>query len=284
MAIKHSKYRNTGILFELLVRQTTSDLLNNKDSKAVKILKKYFTNTELGKEYSLYSTFVTSPKLSESKAEIMISTVIDQYKKLDYEKIGKIKYNLIKEIKDSYDLDEFFKAKIDNYKPYACVYTILESQNSKSMDTKSLILNKITLLEHLTKEPIADKKAPQSIMEDFMKEDKEIRLLAYKMLVEKFNDKYQTLTDTQKEILSKYISTITDTKSLTIYLNEKIDFVKKELKKLEKETPDKVLKIKLQEVSKLIKPLDENKSIKDEVVVGILQCYDLISEINTANA
>ena len=55
MAVKHSKYRNTGILFELLVRQTTADLLENKDSKAVKILKKYFTNTDLGKDHTIFS-------------------------------------------------------------------------------------------------------------------------------------------------------------------------------------------------------------------------------------
>jgi hypothetical protein len=281
--IKHSKYRNTGILFELLVRQTTSDLLNNVDSKSVKILKKYFTNTELGKEYSLYNTLVTSKKLSEAKAEILISTLIEQYKKLDCEKINKLKYNLIKEIKSNYDLDEFFKAKINNYKQYASLYTIFESQNSKSIDTKQLILNKITLLEQLTDESIADKKAPQSIMEDFMKEDKEVRLLAYKMLVEKFNDKYESLSEVQKCILKQYINSIADTKSLTVYLNERINEVKTELKNLSKSTPDRVLKIKLQEVLKLVKPLEENKSIKDETIVGILQCYDLIEEIKRAN-
>jgi len=281
--IKHSKYRNTGILFELLVRQTTSDLLSNRDSKSVKILKRYFTNTELGKEYSLYNTLVTSQKLSEAKAEILISTLIEQYKKLDCEKISKLKYNLIKEIKANYELDDFFKAKISNYKQYASLYTIFESQNSKSIDTKQLILNKITLLEQLTDESIVDKKAPQSIMEDFMKEDKEVRLLAYKMLVEKFNDKYESLSDIQKSILQQYINSISDTKSLTQYLNERVVEVKAELTRLSKSTPDKVLKIKLHEVLKLVKPLDENKSIKDEQIVGILQCYDLIEEIKRAN-
>jgi hypothetical protein len=92
MGIKHSKYRNTGILFELLVRQTTSDLLNNQDSKAVKILKKHFTNTELGKEYSLYSAFVTSPKLSEARAEILISTILEQYKKLSHDTVIKLMF------------------------------------------------------------------------------------------------------------------------------------------------------------------------------------------------
>ena len=283
MPIKHSKYRNTGILFELLVRQTTSDLLSNVDSKSVKILKKYFTNTELGKEYSLYNTLVSSQKLSESKAEILISTLIEQFRKLDNEKINKLKYNLIKEIKINYDLDEFFKAKIDNYKQYACLYTIFESQHSKSLDTKQLILNKIGILEHLTKEEVLDKKAPKSIMEDFMKEDKDIRLLAYKILVNKFNEKYENLSEVQKSVLKHYIGSISDTKSLVTYLNERITEIRSDLSKLQKSTPDKVLKIKLQEVLKLIKPINENKSIKDEVIVGILQCYDLISEINRTN-
>jgi hypothetical protein len=281
--IKHSKYRNTGILFELLVRQTTSDLLNNKDSAAVKMLKKYFTNTELGKEYMLYTTLAKSDKLSESKAEILISTLIEQYKKLNYEKISKLKYNLIKEIKSNYDLNDFFKARVDNYKQYACLYTILESQHSKTLDTKQLILNKITLLEYLSEDQILNKKAPQSIMEEFMKEDKDVRLMAYKILVEKFNEKYETLSETQKTILKQYINSISDSTSLIRFLNEKIEHVKQELINIKKRTPNKIIQIKLQEVLKLVTPLEESKSIKDETVIGILQCYDLIEEIKRAN-
>lgn len=279
MAIKHSKYRNTGILFELLVRQTTSDLIKNQDSKAVKILKKYFTNTELGKEYSLYSTFSSSPKLSESKAEILISTIVEQYKKLDHEKISKLKYNLIKEIKNNYDLDNFFKAKVDNYKPFASIYTILESQNSTSSDIKQVVLNKITLLEHLTAKSLDDSKAPQSLVEEFMKEDKEIRLLAYKILVEKFNNKYKDMSNRQKDILKEYINNVSDTQNLKEYLNTQLDTIKNELTELKESTQDQVVKIKLEEVLKFIKPIKENQSIKDETITGILQYCDLIDEL-----
>lgn len=283
MAIKHSKYRNTGILFELLVRQTTSDLLNNQDSKAVKILKKYFTNTELGKEYSLYSAFSTSPKLSEAKAEILISTLLEQYKKLDFEKINKLKYNLIKEIKNDYDLDNFFKAKIDNYKPYASIYTIFESQHSKTIDTKQLIINKINLLEHLTKQDLSDSKAPKSLVEDFMKEDKEIRLLAYKLMVEKFNAKYQNMSERQRGVLKEYITNISDTKNLKTYLNEQLEQIKTELTELKESTQDQVVKIKLDEVLKFVSPIKENQSIKDETITGILQYFDLIDELKKSN-
>ena len=282
MAIKHSKYRNTGILFELLVRQTTSDLINNQDSKAVKILKRYFTNTELGKEYSLYSTFASSPALSEAKAEILISTILEQYKKLDFEKINKLKYNLIKEIKNNYDLDNFFKAKVDNYKPFASIYTIFESQNAKSIDTKQVLLNKINLLEHLTAKDMTDSKAPKSLVEEFMKEDKEIRLLAYKILVEKFNNKYKDMSDRQKEVLKEYITNVSDTKNLKEYLNSQLETIKNELTTLKESTKDPVVKIKLEEVLKFIKPIKENQSIKDEVITGILQYCDLIDELKKA--
>jgi hypothetical protein len=280
--VKHSKYRNTGILFELLVRQTTSDLINNKDSKSIKIIKKYFSDTELTKEYALYSALVKSEKLSETRADMLIATLLEQYKKLDEKKLSKLKYNLIKEIKSFYDIDDFFKAKVDNYRQYACLYTLFESQNSKATNTKQIILNKITLLEHLSLNA-SHKKAPQSIMEDFMKEDSDVRLLAYKILVEKFNEKYNALSDIQKSILKNYINSIADTSSLVTYLNERISDIKSQLKNIEKSTDDKVLQIKLQEINKLVKPIEESKSIKDETVIGILQCYDLIEEIKKAN-
>jgi hypothetical protein len=279
MAIKHSKYRNTGILFELLVRQTTSDLLNNQDSKAVKILKKHFTNTELGKEYSLYSAFVTSPKLSEAKAEILISTILEQYKKLSHETLSKAKYNLIKEIKKTYNLEDFFKAKIENYKPYASVYTIFESQSSPNSDTKQIVLNKINLLEHITHESIKDMQAPQSMVEELMNEDKEIRILTYKLLVEKFNKKYQSLSERQKGILKEYVASISDSANLRKFLNEKLKEIKQELIEQTEKVQDKVTKIKTQEVIKFIKPLKEGIAIKDETITGLLQYYELIDEL-----
>jgi len=281
MALKHSKYRNTGILFELLVRQTTADLLGNKDSKAVKIIKKYFTNTELGKEYNLYNALVMSPKLNESKAEILISTVVDQYKKINYETVNRLKYNLIKEIKHNYDLEDFFKAKVDHYKSYASIYTIFESQNSNQADTKQLVANKITLLEKISKESIKNKKVPSTLVEELMKEDKEIRLMTYKILVEKFNEKYEDLSSNQKLVLTEYIGSISDTTTLKESLNKMLVAIKKELTTISKTVESPVIRIKLTEVIKLIEPIKENIGLKDEVVYGILQYYDLIDELKS---
>ena len=278
--IKHSKYKNTGVLFELLVRQSTSDLMSNIDSKAVKIFKKYFTNTELSKEYNLYSTVLNAPKLNESKAEVLVSTIIEQAKKLDREKIDKEKYNLIREIKKHYDLDNFFKAKIETYKVYASVYTLIENQLSSIMnDTKQIITNKLSLLEHITKEPLTERKVASKVVEEFMKEDKEIRVLAYKILVERFNEKYSTLSKEQRDLLKEYINNISDTKKLKTYLNTRLLEVKTEIIGFKENTKDKVLQIKLNEVLNFIKPIAVNESIKDEVLIGLMQYYQLISEL-----
>lgn len=276
MRIKHSKYRNPAILFELLVRQTTSDLIQNKDSKAVKILKKYFTGTELSKEYSLYNTFNTIQKLSESKAEMYINTVLEERKKLDTEKLNREKYNLIKEIKKNYDIDNFFKAKIDNYKVYASVYTLFESQNNKVVDTKQLLLNKINILEHIIEGGIENKSASATIVEEFMKEDKEIRLIAYKLMVEKYNAKYANFSKKQKEILKEYINNVSETESLKSYINNVIQEIKTELQSLQESVDDPVTKIRLKETIKLLKPIKQNQSIKDETISNILQYVELI--------
>ena len=278
--IKHSKYKNTGVLFELLVRQSTADLMSNKDPKAVKIFKKFFTNTELGKEYNLYNTILNAPRLNETKAEILISTVLDQAKKLNRERLNKEKYNLIKEIKKYYDIDDFFKAKIETYRIHASIFTLLESLHTKEVsDTKQIVTNKLTLLEHITKETLTERKVASKVVEEFMKEDKEVRILAYKILVEKFNEKYARLSNEQKDLLKEYINNVSDTKKLRTYLNTKLLEVKTELVDLKSNVGDKVLQIKLNEVLNFIKPLGPNESIKDEVLIGLMQYYQLISEL-----
>jgi len=254
--------------------------MSNKDPKAVKIFKKYFINTELQKECDLYNTVLNAPVLTETKADVLINTVVEQAKKLDREKLNREKYNLIKEIKKHYEIDNFFKAKINGYKVYAAVYTLIEAQTAKEFaNTQQIITNKVTLLEHVTKEGLTERKVASKVVEDFLKEDKEIRLLAYKILVEKFNERYAGLSDKQKNILKEYINNISDTKQLKIHLNSQFEEVKKELTNLMSKVTDKVIQIKLNEAIKLIKPIGSSESVKDEVLVGLLEYQQLVDEL-----
>lgn len=277
---KHSKFKNTGILFELLVRQVTSDMMSNKDSQAVRILKKYYTGTEIAKEYNLYTSLVNSPKLNESKSEILLNTVLTEAKKLNLEKLSKEKYNLIKEIKKNYDFDNFFKAKINNYSVLASISILFEAANSKEViDPRQIVTNKINLHEHITQVKLDAKKAERKVVEEFMKEDKDVRILAYNILVEKYNQVYSDLSDDQKEVLKEYINSVSETVELKNYLNKKLNEVKSTITELSNKIEDKVVKIKLNEVISLIKPISDRQSIKEDHLVTLLQHMELVKEL-----
>jgi hypothetical protein len=283
MRIKHNKFRNTGVLFELLVRQIASDTLANTDSKAVKIVKKFFHNSELAKEHKLYHTIVTAPRLSEGKAEVLVNTTVDLAKKLDKEQLLKEKYNLIKEVKKHYDLESFFKSKITNYNVLAAAYTLFESSmETKFVEPKQIVINKLTLLEHITKKQLI-KEETTEVAIALNKEDNNVRLLAYRMLIEKFNNKYSNLSDRQKAVLKEFINNISNPEHLKTYINENLDKVKKELASLVKKVDDKTTVIKLNEVISLIKPISNKSSVKDDHLVTLLQYQQLAEEIKKIN-
>lgn len=277
MSIKHSKFRNTGLLFELLVRQITSDTLEGKNSAAINILKKYFVNTELGKEYKLYEQVTAYKNLSEAKAEMVINTLVETSTKLKRSEIRKQKYNLVKEIRDSYNVEKFFKAKVTNYKVFAALNNLIENQSSEKVAPETVINNKITILEHLTKTPVT---APaDELMEEYKGYGKDIRILTYKMLLEKFNEKYDHLTVKQKEVLREVITSVDNTDKLKEYYNTRIVEVHELLQKKTVEIKDEVLKIKITEVLKYVKPLEKTEKVTNDAIINLLQYYELVNEL-----
>ena len=284
MQINHSKYKNTGILFELLIRQITNDTLDSKDSQATNILKKYFVKTELGREYKLYETLLKKTSLTETKANIITNTLLDSSKSLNRGVIKRQKYNLIKEIQNHYDLNEFFNHKLPNYKVHAAFYTLLETSNSTNqIDPEQIINNKVTILEHLTAAQIKATKIKDEVMDEFEKSDKDVRFIAYKMLLENFNVKYDTLHTNQKTILKEYITSVDNTSRLKEFYTNKINEIKTELADLNKRTKNKVTKIKINEIISIINPPLKNAKITDNDLVDLLQYYDLINELETVN-
>ena len=284
MQINHSKYKNTGILFELLIRQITNDTLDSKDSQATNILKKYFVKTELGREYKLYETLLKKTSLTETKANIITNTLLDSSKSLNRGVVKRQKYNLIKEIQNHYDLNEFFNHKLPNYKVHAAFYTLLEIFNSTNqIDPEQIINNKVTILEHLTAAQIKATKIKDEVMSEFEKSDKDVRFIAYKMLLENFNVKYDTLHTNQKTILKEYITSVDNTSRLKEFYTNKINEIKTELSNLNKRTKNKVTKIKINEIISIINPPLKNAKITDNDLVDLLQYYDLINELETVN-
>jgi len=284
MQVKHSKYKNTGILFELLVRQITTDTLDGKDSPAKDILKKYFVKTELGREYKLYETLLKKTSLTETKANIVVSTLTESSLILNRGTIKRQKYNLISEIQKHYDLNEFFNHKLPNYKVFAAFYTLLEISNvPQTADPEQTINNKVTILEHLTAAQITENKLRDEVMDEFNNVDKDVRLIAYKMLLESFNTKYDTLHTKQKEILKEYITSIDNTSRLKEFYTSKINEIKETLTSLNANTKNEVTKIKIDEIINIIQLPAKNAKINDDNLVDLLQYYDLINELETVN-
>jgi hypothetical protein len=275
--LKHSKYKNTGVLFELLVRQVASDTLNNVDSKALPMIKKYFSkSTELAKELNLYQSLVKEKFAKQDKAGHLIDAIIASKSKLNQTALNRQKYSLIKEIKDAYVLEDFFNAKVSNYKVLASAYKLFEY--TVADNPVDLVNSRYTLIEHITHKPAVTKTAINE-MSAFTAQDKDVRLLSYKILVDKFNEKYSGLNSGQKRLLKEYINSVSENVELKEFILNEVNILRKDLKELSAKITDKVVKIKLAEVTNLLKKITEAKTIKDGHLISLLRYHELVKEL-----
>lgn len=283
MKVKHSKYKNTGLIFELLVKQIASDTLSKKDSPAVSVLKKFYAGkSSLAKEYKLYEFISKNSNVSPLRAEAILSTITEISRKLDQAAIKKQKYELIAEIKNHYNVDEFFAIQVRDYKALAALYCLLETQNNaENVDPSSLIENKTTILEHLTSKAQNEDDVKDTLIEEYSKYDKDLRLLTFKILLEKFNDSYKDLLPEQKNILKEFITSVNSTTRLRTIVNEELQKIATKVAELSQKVSDKVIKIKLEEVKKAIKPVSNKDKIGDNHLVNLMQYYELVHELET---
>ena len=284
MKIKHSKFRNTGLIYELLMKQIAADTLENKPSPAIKILKKFYSGKSfLAKENKLYEYISRNKGISRDKAETVLSTITEISRKLDQASLKNQKYALIAEIKKSYNVNHFFSAKVRDYKPFAALYCLLEAQNNTDLvDPQIFVDNKTTILEHLTEQEQDKNKVRQSLIEEYSTYEKDLKLLTYKILLEKFNSKYTNLLPEQKNILREFITSVDSTSRLREFVNEELEKVSKQLTSLIPNVNDEIIKIKLQEVVSNIVPLTAKEKVNDDTLAILMQYYELIKEIKEA--
>ena len=275
--LKHSKYKNTGILFEMLVRKLTSETLSSDKSITIDIIKKYFgKNTELAKELQLYNALVKEQFKSEARAIDYINNVKDAYKKLNQTTLRRQRYNLVKEISENFVFENMSKIHIANYKTLASIYMLFEHDETAS--TKQLLECKNVILDHmmLTERKIEEK---DPIIESFSKQEKAMRLLTYKLMIDKFNSKYSSLNESQKQLLNKYITNVNDTEALREYIQKVIPSLKKTLAEHAKRITDKVTQIKVQKLSEMLCNVENMKKIKESHVLSLLRYMDLVDEL-----
>lgn len=281
MKIKHSKYKNTGLIFELLVKQIAADTISKRDSPALTVLRKFYTgNTTLVREFKLYDFVLKNKGVGSKKAEAILSTIVEVSRKLDANSLKKQKYELIKELKSHYDLEEFFSIKVSAYKPLAALYCLMEAQNTAGLvDLDVFVDNKTTILEHLTQSKTSEGQVKNALIEEYSKYDKDLRLLTYKILLEKFNDQYKDLLPEQKNILKEFIISANSSTRLRNVVNEEMTKLQTEIVKLKNNVTDKVVKIKLEEIQKAIVPIKNTQKVDDNHLVSLMQYYELVSEL-----
>ena len=279
--LRHSKIRNTGLLFEFILRQLTADVLDKKTkTNAVKILKARFNETtELGKELALYNILTTKKFKSDKKANYFVNEVIKQRNNLNNSILRREKYNLIKELKSQYDLQKFLSSKINNYKVYASIYQLFENTEklSPSLKTESFF----NLVEHITTDN-NNINLGETIGGTSLPQDDDLRVLTYRTLLEKFNEKYSKLNSQQKSLLRAYINNVSGTNSLKEYIDSIKPELKKELKKHSSVIKDKIVKIKLSEIIKSIdKFCDTGKSniVNDKTVIQTMRYMEVLKEL-----
>jgi hypothetical protein len=281
--IKHSKFKNTGFIFELLVRQITSEIMSSNKSVAEKILKEHFNSKkELSKELKLYQYLINEKYNSEAKAEKFIDTVCEARKRLDEKKLTKEKYNLIKEIKETYNLDEFIKSSISNYKTLASIYKIFEVvTTNESYEPTDIVSSRFTIAENIINSSIQNKdvKIKDAVLEEYRKQDDDLRAVSYKILVESFNKKYKNLTEDQKGLLREYINNINNTGKLNEYVSNEASKLMNGLKEVGSSISDKVTKIKLAETIANIRKIKSVKKIKEQHLSALMMSYELLKEL-----
>ena len=283
--LKHSKIKNTGILFELLTRQITADVLAGKSTKSVGILKKYFNeNTELGKELELYKLLSEKNYTSEVKANDLLNVVIKQRQKLSNSNLRREKYNLISSIKENYNVNDFFNGRIPNYRLLASIYNVFQSETTDEKFKADHIVNsRFTVLEHITHKKVDEKQFKEKVLKEYSKEDKDLRLLAYQILVDKFNSKYKALDESQRKLLKNYINNISNTNSLREYVDTEVVKIKKELETQLPKVNDKITNIKLTEAINQVENLTKGKIVDEKQVLTLMRYYELIKEIKNVH-
>ncbi len=234
------------------------------------------------REFKLYEFVLKNQNVTASKAETIVSTIIEISRKLNSKTLKKQKYELISELKSHYDLDEFFSIKVRDYKPLAALYCLLEAhKDSGIVDPQFIVDNKTTILEHLSSEKVEKEKVKDTLIEEYSKYDKDLKLLVYKILLEKFNAKYTNLLPEQKIILKEFITSVNSTTRLRNLINEEIKKISEKVNKLVPLVKDDVVKIKLEEVAKNIVPISKKEKIVDDHLVKLMQYYDLVNELSS---
>lgn len=205
--IKHQKKRNTGLLYEFLVRAISSYLVegnNAKSSQALKILKKYYNkDTQLYNEFKLINALVKTHVRSENTASSLLGEAKNVARKLNHSQIDKEKSNLIRDINHQLNDPMFYDRTVNEYRIYATSNVLIKEWNSQHPDLEKLALYEEQVARWLTTEK---KEEDSTLLEGSTGSNR----LLIKVMLEKLNKKYEgVFNNEQKDICKSYLWSVT---------------------------------------------------------------------------
>lgn len=226
--IKHNKIKNTGILYQILVRKMIQQSINGQKSRSHQIFQTYFRKSkQLSKELSIYNTLVNTRYDNESKAADLFEEMIQQRMKLDEIRLNKQKFQCIRQIKKHYDLKDIMSIKVDNYKIYASIYKVFESLKERQYNPISIVESKYRIIEFMLK-PLRQQIIDEEL-QLFKQQSKQIKEKTLQLFIQKFNEKYKTLNPKQKQLLKKYTYSMSSNE-LHEYMNKQVTLLEAKLK------------------------------------------------------
>jgi hypothetical protein len=167
----------------------------------------------------------------------------------------------------------------------ASIYKVFEVVTTdEQYEPTDIVSSRFTITENIINTSIQNKdaKIKDAVLEEYRKQDEDLRVITYKLLVENFNKKYKNLTEEQKVLLREYINNINNTGKLNLYVSAEVSKVITSLKEVSTKVTDKVTKIKLEETITNIKKIKSIKVIKEEHLSALMMSYELLKEIKNA--
>ena len=273
--LKHSKFKNTAIIFDVLARQLVNEAMSGSSNKALTIIKNHFRpDSVLSKELRLYRGLV-SHNIGENVETIRvlnyINTIVNARKQLSETILKTSKFNLVKAIKTKYGaafLEEGFSTRLPKYKELASAYKLFEYTIS---DNPSELLSCSQVISESLIGVIEQSNNPWKDLSPG------VRSVGFKNLLEGFNAKYSNFLPAQKLILQEYIN---NPMSFPEFFIAEIKSVSAELTTLSANVTA-VNRIKLTEMCNLLRDLSNAPKILDDHISVILKCHGLIDELKS---
>lgn len=277
---KHNKKRNIGIMYELLLRHISNKLIENDKKgaeKATKIIEKRFAkNTELYKEFRLFNALSRTTVQNTEIAAAILTEAKSAARRFDKHKLEKEKSALIRDINYSINDKSFYYRSIADYREMANIHNMInEWQKGDRSDLKSMVILEQKALNTL----MTEKK--EKVISETSQQDNDA--LIEKIMTKKLNEKYSSLSNTQREIIQKYAlysQNESDHEKLKEFLTKKKKVSLKTLNSFSKINENSHLSEKISLVKNKIDQL-EMSDLSDKTVTKFLTLSKLIEEIKS---